>query len=426
MRASAPLLALTIALSGVAATAIPPAPLKVFGHKIPDTDAICAALVYAWELEQRGIPAQAYRLGELNRETEYVLQSLGLEPPPMLEQLESDAAVAIVDTNNPAELPEGVEKVSIHSIIDHHKMSGLTTKSPLELDVRPLCSTGSILYSRCKAAGRTPTAKIAGLMLSCILSDSLEFRSPTTTAVDKELALELAQIAGIDLHAHAEAMLDAKAEISHLSPEAVVMMDSKVRNVARRHAGPRRRSRRPGASVGSWRSRLRACQIRAAPRLRPPRAVQDPVVSHSWGLRVRASGIHHRRAQAANLGSGDNEAAEGPAAAGRAGGRTAAAHRRAAPGRRPALRRRHSERGGRLLARIADGHRDRQRLVGHAAAPGWHVRAARGALTEEADHPRPRGRCRPRRLQGARLCLRRAGRLRPSGAVSAELLKVRS
>ena len=100
-------------------------------------------------------------------------------------------AVAIVDTNNPAELPEGVEKVSIHSIIDHHKLSGLTTSAPLEMDVRSLCSTGSILYSRAKAAGRTPPPAIAGLLLSCILSDSLDFRSPTTTPLDRELAEEL-------------------------------------------------------------------------------------------------------------------------------------------------------------------------------------------------------------------------------------------
>ena len=125
-------------------------------------------------------------------------------------------AVAIVDTNNPAELPDGVEKVSIHSIIDHHKLCGLKTNAPLEMDVRSLCSTGSILYARAKAAGRTPPPVVAGLMLSCILSDSLAFRSPTTTALDRELAEELARISGLDMMQHADAMLDAKADIAHL------------------------------------------------------------------------------------------------------------------------------------------------------------------------------------------------------------------
>ena len=98
-------------------------------------------------------------------------------------------AVAIVDTNNPAELPDGVEKVSIHSIIDHHKLCGLKTNAPLEMDVRSLCSTGSILYARAKAAGRTPPPVVAGLMLSCILSDSLAFarrRRPRSTASSRK------------------------------------------------------------------------------------------------------------------------------------------------------------------------------------------------------------------------------------------------
>jgi manganese-dependent inorganic pyrophosphatase len=208
--------------------------LSVFGHKIPDTDAVCAAIAYVWELEERGISARAYRLGTLNRETEYVLEALGVESPPLLESLDEHGAVAIVDTNNPAELPDGVEKVSIHSIIDHHKLCGLKTNAPLEMDVRSLCSTGSILYARAKAAGRTPPPVVAGLMLSCILSDSLAFRSPTTTALDRELAEELARISGLDMMQHADAMLDAKADIAHLSPEDVVMMDSKVYEIGGR------------------------------------------------------------------------------------------------------------------------------------------------------------------------------------------------
>ena len=66
--------------------------LSVFGHKIPDTDAVCAAIAYVWELEERGISARAYRLGTLNRETEYVLEALGVESPPLLESLDEHGA----------------------------------------------------------------------------------------------------------------------------------------------------------------------------------------------------------------------------------------------------------------------------------------------------------------------------------------------
>lgn len=203
--------------------------LSVFGHKAPDTDAITSALVYAWELNERKIPATPFRLGELNPETEYVLKTLGVEAPPLLGKLQEKAQVAIVDTNNPEELPEGIEKAVIHSIVDHHKLTkGLSSAGPLEIDMRPICSATSILYSRAKAAGLTIPKHIAGLMLSGLLSDSLGFRSPTTTDIDRKHAEELGALAGLDPKAHVDAMLEAKAAIGHLSPAELVTMDSKV------------------------------------------------------------------------------------------------------------------------------------------------------------------------------------------------------
>lgn len=202
--------------------------VAVFGHKSPDTDTICGALVQAWELNEVGTAATAFRLGDLNPETTYVLKALGLEAPALMGDLEPKQSVAIVDTNNPAELPAGIEKAKILSIVDHHKLSGLSNAEPLAIDMRPLCSVGSIFYARAKAAGRKIPKHIAGLMLSSILSDSLEFRSPTTTDDDRVYAAELGKLAGLDVHAHAEAMLDAKAQIDHLSPAELVKMDSKI------------------------------------------------------------------------------------------------------------------------------------------------------------------------------------------------------
>jgi len=222
------LIALPLVLLSCSVAHCEQVPLAVFGHKIPDTDAISAAIVYTWELNARNISATAYRLGDLNPETAFVLKTLRLEAPPMLPTLQEGARVAIVDTNNPAELPDGVEAMQIHSIVDHHRLSGLKTAEPLEIDIRALCSTGSILFSRAKAFGLSPPKHIAALMLSSILSDSLEFRSPTTTSIDKVYAEELAEMAGIEIHAYAEQMLDAKAQISHMSPRELVMMDSKV------------------------------------------------------------------------------------------------------------------------------------------------------------------------------------------------------
>jgi len=180
------------------------------------------------ELKERKIPATAYRLGELNPETKFVLDKLGVAVPPLLDSPVEKKSVAIVDTNNPDELPSGIEKAKIHSIVDHHKLSGLTNAEPLEIDMRAICSATSILYARAKNHGLTIPKDIAGLMLAGIISDSLEFRSPTTTEIDKDHAKELAKIAGLDLHTFAEGMLDAKAQVDHLTPEELLMMDTKV------------------------------------------------------------------------------------------------------------------------------------------------------------------------------------------------------
>jgi len=119
----------------------------------------------------------------------------------------------------------------ITSIVDHHKLCGISTESPIEVDIRPLCSAGSVIYERLNTAGIKPTPQIAGLILSCILSDSLEFRSPTTTEADKEYAKTLGEIAGVNVHELAMGMFEAKADISHLSPLEIVNMDSKVFNI---------------------------------------------------------------------------------------------------------------------------------------------------------------------------------------------------
>merc|ERR1712113_562686 len=108
------------------------------------------------------------------------------------------------------------------------KLSGLANAEPLEIDMRPLCSAGSILYARAKAFGLTPPKHIAGLMLSGLLSDSLEFRSPTTTETDKLHAAELGKLAGLDVHEFAKGMLDAKAQVDHLTPSELIMMDTKI------------------------------------------------------------------------------------------------------------------------------------------------------------------------------------------------------
>lgn len=208
--------------------------IKVFGHKSPDTDSTGSPIAWAWYLtEVKGTPAQAVLLGEPNTEAAFVLRHWGLEKPAIIADVAAGDAVVIVDTNNPAELPPSVNDAKILGIIDHHMLvGGLKTKTPIDITIRPLACTSTILADLMgDDLARAPRG-VKGAMLSCILSDTLEFRSPTTTAHDKAVAEALAADLGVAIPELAAAMFEAKSDVSAFSDAELLRMDSKEYNVA--------------------------------------------------------------------------------------------------------------------------------------------------------------------------------------------------
>lgn len=201
--------------------------IKVFGHKAPDTDTTCSAIVWAWHLTSKGIPAKPYVLGELNKETAFVLTHWGIEKPELLPALAADDQVVVVDTNNPQELPDNIADANIVAIIDHHKLSGLVTKSPATVHMKPVACTATLMYELMGDDAKNLPREIAGLVLSCILSDTLEFRSPTTTPIDQEVAERIAKQHDIEIHALAEAMFKAKSDVSDFSEAQLLTLDAK-------------------------------------------------------------------------------------------------------------------------------------------------------------------------------------------------------
>lgn len=142
--------------------------------------------------------------------------------------MNSEDKVVIVDTNNPQELFDNINDTEVLQIIDHHKLAGgLTTDLPAEITVRPLASTASVMYDRMGEHTKELPSEIAGLVLSCILSDTLEFRSPTTTPHDKDIAEQLAAQLGVDISKYAGEMFAAKSDISSFTDIGLIKLDSK-------------------------------------------------------------------------------------------------------------------------------------------------------------------------------------------------------
>ncbi len=206
----------------------------VFGHKSPDTDSTGSPILWAWYLnEVRGTKAEAVLLGEPNTEAAFMLQKWNLPKPRIISGIDADQPCVIVDTNNPAELPANVNAADIQAIIDHHRLvGGLETKGPIDITIRPLACTATIMLDLMgdDAAQMPDWAK--GTALTCILSDTLEFRSPTTTPHDRATAERLAADLDISIPDYAAEMFAAKSDVSAFSDSDLLRMDSKEHEVA--------------------------------------------------------------------------------------------------------------------------------------------------------------------------------------------------
>lgn len=204
--------------------------IKVFGHKSPDTDSTGSPIIWSWYLtEIRGMQSKPVLQGNPNNEAKFVLDYWGLELPEIIDDVSENDDVVIVDTNNVSELPNNIGKANIIGLIDHHLLQGgLSTSTPIDITIRPLACTATIMLDLMgeEIIERMPK-QIKGVALSCILSDTLEFRSPTTTDHDRKVAEDLAKYLDIDISHYSAEMFAAKSDVSMFTDEQLIMIDSK-------------------------------------------------------------------------------------------------------------------------------------------------------------------------------------------------------
>ncbi|MCO7127638.1 manganese-dependent inorganic pyrophosphatase [Sporolactobacillus shoreicorticis] len=200
----------------------------VFGHKSPDTDAICSAIAFADLKNKLGEDVEAVRLGDLNGETDYVLKHFQIEAPRLVKTVANEVpAVYLIDHNERAQSADDIENVDVLSVVDHHRIANFETKAPLYYRAEPVGCTATIINKLYKEAG-VPVAKtIAGIMLSSIISDTLLFKSPTCTEEDVKAAKELETISGIDAQTYGLDMLKAGTNIADKSAEELISIDVK-------------------------------------------------------------------------------------------------------------------------------------------------------------------------------------------------------
>ncbi len=198
--------------------------IYVIGHNTPDTDSVVSATVYARYLKKQGMNASALIAGKPNTETKYVFSFIEEKLPRVRKSLKNES-VFLVDHN---EMEQSLaEAKNVYGVIDHHRISGLRTDQPILFRVEPLGSTATLIYKMFKEQGVEIDKKDAALLLSGIISDTLNLTSTTTTEEDRSALEHLSDIAAIDTEDLAEKMFEAKSDLSGKSMRDIILGDAK-------------------------------------------------------------------------------------------------------------------------------------------------------------------------------------------------------
>ncbi len=205
--------------------------ILIMGHKNPDTDSICSSIVKEiFDKKSGNENIEAVRLGNINKETQYVLDYIKMEAPRLVENVLDGQEVELVDHNEFSQSVNNIEKAKILSVTDHHRIANFQTVEPLYYTAKPYGCTATILYGEFIQAGFEIDKTTAILMISAIISDTLLLKSPTCTAKDIEAYKKLESIAEINAEEYGLAMLKAGTDLSTYSAEEIINLDAKEFN----------------------------------------------------------------------------------------------------------------------------------------------------------------------------------------------------
>ena len=199
----------------------------VFGHKNPDTDSIAAAIALADLMNKRGMECTPVAQGAVTPESDYVLNKFGVKAPAIVESV-AGKKVFLVDFSDYAQAPADMKDAEIVGVADHHKLGDITTSSPLLMWVWPVGCSCTVIKNMYDFYGVEIPKNIAGIMLCAILSDTVIFKSPTTTDDDKKAVQDLANIAGVsDFQALGMEMFKVKSAVDGVPARELLFRDYK-------------------------------------------------------------------------------------------------------------------------------------------------------------------------------------------------------
>jgi len=203
----------------------------IFGHTTPDSDSIVGAISLSYLKNKLGEDTVPARQGDINPETKWILEKFGYEAP-MLKTEYAGENVYLVDFMESSQSPKDIAEATILGIVDHHKLGDLKTNAPLEMWVRPVGCSNTIVKEMFDHYGIEIPKDLAGMMMCAILSDTVIFKSPTCTKEDTKACKELAEIAAVeDYKAVGMDMFIVKSNVLTATPRELVLRDFKDFNM---------------------------------------------------------------------------------------------------------------------------------------------------------------------------------------------------
>ncbi|MBW6440498.1 manganese-dependent inorganic pyrophosphatase [Patescibacteria group bacterium] len=207
------------------------------GHKNPDTDSVLSAiLISRFAKKIFGFEIDAVVAGKINNETNYILEKLKLKKPRILKIIKKEAVI-LVDTTEPKQIIDGLMENNLLAIIDHHNFGGLKSSKPIFARVEALGCTGSVIYKILQERNIKVDKISATLIITCIISDTLNFNSPTTTADDKKIFRELNKIVKLDVKNFVNEIFTAKSNLKGISVDDIISKDYKQFDMGRIKVG---------------------------------------------------------------------------------------------------------------------------------------------------------------------------------------------
>ncbi len=207
------------------------------GHKNPDTDSILSAiLVSKFGKRMFGFDVEAVAAGSPNNETKFVLDFLKIKKPRVLKKIKNEDVI-LVDTTEPNQIIDGLNEENILAIIDHHNLGGLKSSKPIYCRVESIGCTGSVIYKILKEKNIKIDKVAAVLMIAGIISDTMNFHSPSTTNEDKKILKELNKIAKLDIRKFVKDLFVAKSDLEGISVNDIISKDYKQFEMGKNKVG---------------------------------------------------------------------------------------------------------------------------------------------------------------------------------------------